>query len=88
MSLGLFLRFLQIHGRLSFLTDGPPPFGDTSHTSWFIEDQAIRAWLLKLAILSIGEPMRLITLTKAIWDEWASMYGYESNISRIVEVYE
>ena len=45
-------------------------------------------WLLKLAIPSISEPMQLITLSKAIWDEWASMYGYESNISQFVEVYE
>ena len=41
--------------------------------------------LLNLAIPSISEPMQLITLAKAIWDEWASMYGYESNV---VEVYE
>ena len=32
--------------------------------------------------------MQLITQTKAIWDEWASRYGYESNISQIIEVYE
>ena len=45
-------------------------------------------WLLKQVIPSISEPMQLITSTKAIWDEWAFMYGYESNISQIVEVYE
>ena len=45
------------------------------------------AWLFKLEIPFISEPMQLITPTKAIWDEWASMYGYESNISQIVEVY-
>ena len=38
-------------------------------------------WLLKLEIPSISEPMQLITLTKA------PMYGYETNISRIIELY-
>ena len=38
-------------------------------------------WLLKLVIPSISEPIQLITLTKAIWDEWASTNGYVSNIS-------
>ena len=65
-----------------------PPFGDPSRTTWFVEDQAIMAWLLKLEIPSICELMHIITPTKAIWDEWASIYRYESNISRIVEVYE
>ena len=70
------------------VVNDPPPFGDPSHTSWFIKDQAVMAWLLKLVILSISEPMQLITSTKAIWDKWAFMYGYESNVSQIVEVYE
>ena len=30
--------------------------------------------------------MQVITQTKAIGGEWASRYGYESNISQIVEV--
>ena len=32
--------------------------------------------------------LQLIIPTKAIWDEWSSMYSYESNISWIVEVSE
>ena len=44
--------------------------------------------MLKLPIPSISESMQLIMPTKAIWDELDSMYGYESIISRIVEVYE
>ena len=47
-----------------------------------------REWLLMLAILSISEPIQFITLTKAISDKWASMYGYDSNIYGIVKVYE
>ena len=32
--------------------------------------------------------MQLISPSKAIWDEWARMYGYRSNIGRTVEVVE
>ena len=66
----------------------PSPLKDPNHPMWFIEDQVVMAWLLKLAISLISEPIQLITPTKAIWDKWASMYGYESNISWIVEVCE
>ena len=45
-----------------------PQFGDHSRIEWF-EDQTVMTWLLKLTIPLIGEPMKLITVTKAIWDE-------------------
>ena len=70
------------------LVNNPPPFKGPSHITWLIEDQPILIWLLKLEIPSISELMHLITPTKAIWDERASMYDYESNISWIVEVYK
>ena len=83
-----FRRFLEIHGRASFLTDDPPPFEDPSFSRWTVQDQAVTAWLLKMAIPVIAEPMHLISPSKAIWDEWARMYGYRSNIGRTVEVVE
>ena len=52
-----FQNFLQIHGRLSFLTNDSPSFGDPSRIARFIEDQADMTWLLKLTISSIGEPI-------------------------------
>ena len=83
-----FWCFLRIHSHLSFLMVDPTPFDDPSHTLWFIENLAITTWLLKLGIPSISESVQLIIPTKAIWDEWSSMYGYESNVSWIVKVYE
>ena len=44
--------------------------------------------VLKLVIPLISKPMQLITSAKAMWDESDSIFGYESNISQIVEVYE
>ena len=41
-----------------------------------------------MTIPVIAEPMQLIFPSKAIWDEWARMYGYRSNIGRTVEVVE
>ena len=38
-------------------------------------------WLLKLVIPSTSDEWTM-------WDEWTSMYGYESNISKIIEIHE
>ena len=78
MSLGLLASglFLEIHGHLSFLAEDPPPFRDPIRIVRFIEDQVVVTWLLKLTIPSISEPLQLSTLTKAICNELAFMYGY------------
>ncbi|XP_078435034.1 uncharacterized protein LOC144706034 [Wolffia australiana] len=83
-----FRRFLEIHGRLSFLTDDPPSLEDPRFATWITQEQAVTSWLLKMAILTIVEPMQLLSPSKAIWDEWACMYGYRSNIGRTVEIVE
>ncbi|XP_078436651.1 uncharacterized protein LOC144707428 [Wolffia australiana] len=83
-----FCRFLEIHGRLSFLTDDPPSLEDPRFATWITQDQAVTSWLLKMAIPTIAEPMQLLSPSKAIWDEWARMYGYRSNIGRTVEIVE
>ncbi|XP_078445756.1 uncharacterized protein LOC144714839 [Wolffia australiana] len=83
-----FRRFLEIHGRLSFLTDDPPSLEDPRFATWITQDQAVTSWLLKMAIPTIAEPMQLLSPSKAIWDEWARMYGYRSNIGRTVEIVE
>ncbi|XP_078439258.1 uncharacterized protein LOC144709554 [Wolffia australiana] len=83
-----FRRFLEIHGRLSFLTDDPPSLEDPRFATWITQDQAVTSWLLKMAIPTIAEPMQLLSPSKAIWDEWARMYGYHSNIGRTVEIVE
>ncbi|XP_078447656.1 uncharacterized protein LOC144716399 [Wolffia australiana] len=83
-----FCRFLEIHGRLSFLTENSASLEDPRFATWVTQDQAVTAWLLKMAIPVIAEPMQLISPSKAIWDEWARMYGYRSNIGRTVEIVE
>ena len=83
-----FQHFLHIYGHLSYLTNDPPPFRDPTHTTLFMEDQVVMAWLIKLGIHSICEPIQLITPAQDIWDKWAFMYGYEFNISWIDKVYE
>ncbi|XP_078429368.1 uncharacterized protein LOC144701428 [Wolffia australiana] len=83
-----FCRFLEIHGRLSFLTADPPSLEDPRFATWVTQDQAVTSWLLKMAIPTIAEPMQLLSPSKAIWDEWALMYGYRSNIGRTVEIVE
>ena len=55
-----FHPFLQIHGYLSFIEE--PPFRDPSHLTLFIEDQAIKTWLLTMAIPSIIELMKTIAI--------------------------
>jgi hypothetical protein len=83
-----FQMFLEIHGRLSFLTDDPPPLEAPHFTTWVVQDRAVTSWLLKMAVPAIAEPMQLISPSKAIWDEWARMYGYRSNITRTVDIFE
>ena len=41
-----------------------------------------------MVIPSISQPLQLITLNKAAWDEWAHMYRYVSNISHVFDVYD
>ena len=83
-----FRRFLDIHGRLSYVTEDPPSLEDPRLAEWIIQDRAVISWLLKMTIPAIAEPMQLITPSKAIWEEWMRMYGYKSNISRTVDVFE
>ncbi|XP_078445042.1 uncharacterized protein LOC144714219 [Wolffia australiana] len=83
-----FCRFLEIHGQLSFLTDDPPSLEDPRFATWITQDQAVTSWLLKMAIPTIAKWMQLLSPSKAIWDEWARMYGYRSNIGRTVEIVE
>ena len=83
-----FQRFLEIHGRLSYLTDDPPPLQAPHSSTWVIQDRAVTSWMLKMAIPAIAEPMQLISPSRAIWDEWARMYGYQSNIGRTVDIFE
>ena len=83
-----FRRFLEIHGRLSFLTDDPASTRGSPLHAWVVQDRAVTSWLLKMAIPSIAEPMQLISPSKTIWDEWTRMYGYRSNISRTVDIFE
>ena len=83
-----FQRFLEIHGRLSHLTDAPPLLEAPHFSTWVIQDRAVTSWMLKMAIPAIAEPMQLISPSRAIWDEWARMYGYQSNIGRTVDIFE
>ena len=64
-----------IHCHFSFLTIEPPPFGYLSPMAWFIKDQVVPTWLLKMDVPFMNEPILLITLTKVIWDKWACIYG-------------
>ena len=45
-----FVQMTLPWGHFSFLADDPPLLWDPSHTTWFIKDQAIMAWLLKMVI--------------------------------------
>ena len=83
-----FQRFLEIHGRLSHLTNAPPLLEAPHFSTWVIQDRAVTSWMLKMAIPEISEPMQLISPSRAIWDEWARMYGYQSNIGRTVDIFE
>ena len=46
------------------------------------------ALMLKLAIPCLHQPMKLLNLSKKIWDELAWTYGASSNIALIEDTFE
>ena len=68
--------------------ENPPLIEDPQLKEWLIQDQAIIYWMFKKIISTICETMHLVSLSKAIWNEWDIQYIYKSNITRMVDFYE
>ena len=85
-----FRHFLQIIviSSTSRTTAPPPPLEDPTLETWFIQYQVISTWMLKMLAPTLSKPMQLISLSMDIWDEWAHIYRYESNISHIANIFE
>ena len=63
----------MLHGLLAFtifFTNEPLLHKDPKLEEWLFQDKVITTWMLKKAIPSIGEPIKLISPSKALWYEW------------------
>ena len=83
-----FELFLESHNLHHHLMEDPPPLRDPSYASWSQLDLAIITWMLHSIEQNIAESLARIKLTHSLWKTLETMYANQTNIVRVVEIFE
>ena len=68
--------------------EDPPPLHDPSYASWSQSDSAIITWMLHSIEQNIAESLTRIKLACSLWKTLETMYANQTNIGRVVEIFE
>ena len=83
-----FELFLESHNLHHHLMEDPPPLCDPSYTSWLQSDSAIITRMLHSIEQNIAESLARIKPTRSLWQTLETMYANQTNIGRVVEIFE
>ena len=67
----------------AFITKVSPPHRNPNIANWTTRDWEMTAWMLKLVIPHLSQPMELLSLSKEIPDKWAPMYVASGSIALV-----
>ena len=83
-----FELFLESHNLHHHLMEYPPPLRDPSYASWSQSDSTIITWMLHSIEQNIAESLACIKPTRSLWQTLEKMYANQTNIGRVVEIFE
>ena len=83
-----FELFLESHNLYHHLMEDPLPLRDPSYDSWSQSDSAIITWMLHSIEQNIAESLARIKPTLSLWQTLETMYANQTNIGRVVEIFE
>ena len=83
-----FELFLESHNLHHHLIEDPLPLLDPSYASWLQSDLAIITWMLHSIEQNITESLARIKPARSLWQTLETMYANQTNIGRVVEIFE
>ena len=80
--------FLDAHQKIHHITHDPLDVKDFLYDDWFANVCGVISWLANSMEEQIARGVLMLTPAKKIWNTLKSIYGYEKNISCVIEIYK